>query len=211
MLRRLRSQVQQHIDSQYRRPRGLIGRWIGQKMADQHQPENDWTVSLLNIQPDDHIVEIGFGPGLAVEKLVARGARVSGVDFSETMVDAARKRVKSERVDLRLGEAEKLSFADSMFDKAYSIHSIYFWKSPLQALSEIHRVLKPDGFVVLTILPKEKWVPEGSEMPLGTPECKPYSGIELEAMLREVGFKRTEIKADNNLVYRSNYSVIGFR
>jgi ribosomal protein S18 acetylase RimI-like enzyme len=40
---------QKYIDGQYRKPSGIVGRWIGRKMARQHQPENLWTVNLLNV------------------------------------------------------------------------------------------------------------------------------------------------------------------
>src|SRR6476660_5168526 len=123
---------QKYIDGQYRQPTGLVGRWIGGKMARQHQPENRWTVNLLDVHPADHILEIGFGPGIAVEAVANRTANglVAGIDFSQTMVIAARKRnaanVHAGKVDLRYGDAANLPFAENSFDKAYSIHSIYF-------------------------------------------------------------------------------------
>src|SRR5664279_6062799 len=85
---------QKYIDGQYRQPSGLVGRWIGSQMARQHRPENLWTVNLLDVQPTDHVLEIGFGPGIAVEEVARRasGGRVAGVDFSRAMVAAARKR-----------------------------------------------------------------------------------------------------------------------
>ena len=55
---------------QLRRPQGLLGRFIGGKMARQNKESNDWTVSLLNIQPNDHVLEVGFGPGLAIKSAV---------------------------------------------------------------------------------------------------------------------------------------------
>jgi protein-L-isoaspartate O-methyltransferase len=55
-----------YIAGQYRRPTGLIGRWIGQKMVEQHRAENLWTVALLDVQPADRILEIGFGGGFAI-------------------------------------------------------------------------------------------------------------------------------------------------
>ena len=60
---------QRVMDEQYRRPSGLLGRWVGNKMARQHVPENQWTVGLLAAQPHDRILEVGFGPGLAIERL----------------------------------------------------------------------------------------------------------------------------------------------
>ncbi len=122
-----------YIDGQYRRPTGIVGWWIGRKMAEQHQPENLWTVQLLNLQPGDHVLEIGFGPGFAVQKVAEHltSGEVGGVDFSRAMVDTAKRRnaaaVRAGKVDLRLGDAAHIPFEDNCFDKAYSIHSIYFW------------------------------------------------------------------------------------
>ena len=205
---------QKYIDGQYRQPTGLIGRWIGGKMARQHQPENHWTVNLLDVQPTDHILEIGFGPGIAIEAVAnhATSGLVAGIDFSQTMVTAARKRnaanLRAGKVDLRYGDAANLPFAENSFDKAYSIHSIYFWPNPTAVLTGILRVLKPNGFVVLTVLPKEKWNPENPDL-AGTPECKPYSGEELKTLLSKCGFGNMKIEADNNPGMPSNYSVIG--
>jgi ubiquinone/menaquinone biosynthesis C-methylase UbiE len=210
--------LQKMIDGQYRRPSGLLGRWIGRKMAQQHVPENEWTVGLLNAQPTDHILEVGFGPGLAVEQLartVTHG-HIAGVDFSRTMVGAARKRnaraVREGRVDLRFGDAASLPFAAVEFDKAFSIHSIYFWPDPNRALAEIYRVLKPGGLLALTILPTEKWGGDDPTKPLGTPECKPYSGLDLQLMLRDAGFSTSRIEADSGLgASPSNYSVVAVK
>ncbi len=208
---------QRVIDGQYRRPAGWLGRWIGQQMAQQHVPENQWTVKLLAAQPQDQILEIGFGPGLAIALLAGQvsGGQIAGVDFSRAMVAAARRRnrsaIKQGRVDLRYGQAAQLPFPDATFDKVFSIHSIYFWSEPKRSLQEIQRVLRPNGKLILTILPKEKWHPSGSPLPVGTPECTPYSGAELETLLGEVGFINVSIKADSDHRFPSNYSVIATR
>lgn len=210
--------LQRIIDSQYGRPSGLLGRWIGHRMARQHVPENLWTVSLLDAQSHDRILEIGFGPGLAVEKLsthVTEGL-IAGIDFSRTMVSAANTRnaqaVREGRVKLRYGDAIRLSYDNASFDKAYSIHSIYFWRRPAGSLKEIHRVLKPHGFLVMTILPKEKWNAADPEKPIGTPDCTPYSGEELRTMLLKAGFTSTRIAIDtSDKSSPSNYSVIGVK
>ena len=201
---------QRYIDGQYRRPSGIVGRWIGAKMAQQHRPENAWTVRLLDVQPADYVLEIGFGPGIAIEAVaqLATNGVVAGVDFSPTMVAAAKRRngvkIRAGKVDLRYGDVEQLPFADATFDKAYSIHSIYFWRDPAVVLAEIYRVLKPQGLLIMTILPKEKW--NGSN---GTPDCKPYTGDELKVMLDQVGFTDLKIVSDPNNEVPSNFSVIG--
>ena len=210
--------LQKIIDSQYRRPSGFLGRWIGRRMAQQHVPENLWTVSLLEAQPHDRILEIGFGPGLAVEKLspkVTEGL-IAGIDFSRTMVALASTRnaaaIGAGRVKLRYGDVLRLPYENASFDKAYSIHSIYFWRKPAGSLKEIHRVLKPSGFLVMTILPKEQWTATQPERLLGMPDCTPYSGEELRTMLLKAGFSSIRIEVDTSEKSSpSNYSVIAVK
>jgi ubiquinone/menaquinone biosynthesis C-methylase UbiE len=208
---------QKYIDGQYRQPTGVVGRWIGGKMSQQHRPENIWTVKLLVVQPEDHVLEVGFGPGVAIQE-VARLATcgfVAGIDFSKTMVSAARARnadgIRAKRIDLRLGDAANLPFEANTFNKAYSIHSIYFWPDPERALSELWRALKPTGMLVITVLPREKWNPLNPDPPVGTPQCKAYSGNELQMLLAQVGFVSTKIEKDADTEPPSNYSVIGYK
>lgn len=202
---------QRYIDGQYRQPTGLVGRWIGRKMAKQHAPENTWTVDLLGLQPTERVIEIGFGPGIAVEQAAGRAAFVAGVDFSRAMLASAQRRnaeaVRAGRVDLRHGDASALPFPEASFDAAYSIHSIYFWPQPLAALREIRRVLRPGGRLALTVLPKALWNPDNPEL-AGTPECKPYSGDELRGLLAQAGFRDALIYSDPRPEYPSNYSVV---
>jgi SAM-dependent methyltransferase len=206
--------LQKIIDRQYRRPSGLLGRWIGRKMMEQHLPENIWTVEVLNPQPEDKILEIGFGPGIAIEQVAyhVTNGLVAGIDFSQTMVSVAKQRnaaaVRSGRVDLRYGDVVQIPFANATFNKAYSIHSIYFWQQPLPALREIYRVLKVGGTLILTILPKEKWNINNPEMVVGTPECTPYSAKDLETLLQQAGFNQVRVEADPENKSNSNYSVV---
>jgi ubiquinone/menaquinone biosynthesis C-methylase UbiE len=205
--------LQKYLDGQYRRPSGWVGRWVGGKMAQQHQPENLWTLGCLDAQPDQHILEVGFGPGFAIQQLCQSVPRVqvSGVDFSSTMVAAARRRnaqaVRSGQVQLKQADIINLPFADRTFDQAFSIHSIYFWPQPLIALQEIRRVLKPNGQLVLTILPKERW-PANADGSKGTAECIPYSADDLRQFLSDCGYTDTAMCADENVAFASNYSVI---
>jgi len=54
------------IASQFRKPSGLLGRLIGNGMARGNEAEARWTIDLLNIQADTRVLEIGFGPGVAI-------------------------------------------------------------------------------------------------------------------------------------------------
>lgn len=187
---------EQFIDRQYRRPTGMVGQFIGSRMVRQHEPENKWSVGLLDVQPTDRVLEVGFGPGLAIEQIATQASRglVAGVDFSPAMLSLARRRnaraIKAQRVDLRYGEATELPFAGASFDKALSIHTLYFWSGPHQPLTELRRVLKPGGLLVLTFLPRERW-------PAGEPAVTisgVYAGQEVVQLLHEAGFAQAHIE-----------------
>src|SRR5258708_17942437 len=67
-------------------PRGAAGSVTGWVFA--HRPSNrqrnGWVVSLLDVQPAERVLEIGFGPGLAVAELARAGARHAyGIDHSD--------------------------------------------------------------------------------------------------------------------------------
>ena len=56
--------IARYIAGQFRKPTGLLGRLIGNGMARGNAAEQTWTLSLLQIQPADHILEIAGGPSL---------------------------------------------------------------------------------------------------------------------------------------------------
>jgi ubiquinone/menaquinone biosynthesis C-methylase UbiE len=152
--------VKQHLagiwNQQYRSPSGIVGWLAGERMVRQHRPETAWTLDLLEIQPTDTVLEVGCGAGQAI-KLAAEKAddgRVMGIDLSELMVRVATRRnaqaVKAGRVALLQGNMTALPFEDQHFDKIMTIHTFYFWSEPSQPLSELYRVLKPGGRLIIT-------------------------------------------------------------
>lgn len=143
-------------------PRGFIGRLFGNIMARHNSPDNEWTIDLLHIEPNERIMEVGFGPGAAVESLLRRypSVHVDGVDHSETMLQAAsfrnRSAITAGKVSLQLGSVDSLPYAESCFDKAFAINCIYFWEKPAKGLTELHRVLKPGGILGVTVRDKTR-------------------------------------------------------
>ncbi|MBZ0286835.1 MAG: class I SAM-dependent methyltransferase, partial [Anaerolineae bacterium] len=143
------------------------------------------------------------------------GGQVTGVDFSAAMVAAAGSRnakaIRDGKVKLVEGDAARLPFTDNTFDKAFSIHSIYFWPDAGAALKHIYRVLKPGGMLVITFLPTERWDSVGPEEPQPTPGFTPYSGAQMQNLLAQIGFVNTRIETDHSPQYRSNFSAVGYK
>lgn len=176
--------MKQTIQQQAGNPSGLIGRIFGWTMNVFNRADNRWTIELLNLQPTDKLLEVGFGTGQAIEyaaEKITQGLIV-GLDHSETMLDVASKRnaaaMAQKRVQLQLGEVESLPFPDGCFDKAYSINCIYFWEPPQRGFAELRRALKPGGF--LAIVARHKQLDTHRQY---TPEV-------ICALMKEAGFSQ---------------------
>jgi SAM-dependent methyltransferase len=115
---------------------------------------NRTALELVAPAPGDRVLEIGFGGGALLRMMRAQAAEVAGVDTSDAMV----RRLRG--FDVHIASAERLPFADSAFDKAVSLNSLYFWPEPEAAFREIARVLRPGGRLVIGFEPPEelrKW------------------------------------------------------
>jgi ubiquinone/menaquinone biosynthesis C-methylase UbiE len=139
------------------RPMGAAGVVMGWLMERLNGAQNRATVEALQPPPGGSVLEIGFGPGHALEMLArARPLRLlAGLDHSDLMLRTARRRLERRRgdaaLDLRLGDAAALPFADEQFDLVYAVNSYHLWPDPDAALAEIAGVLKPGGDLVLSI------------------------------------------------------------
>lgn len=188
----IRRAVQRFMRSQFGRPTGLWGRLAGRMMARtrSNHERAQWTISLLGIKPGDRILEIGFGPGIAIElaSRLAVDGRVVGLDHSEVMIRQAARRnadaVRDRQVELHLGSVAELPPFEEPFDKVFTINSIHFWEDPLQRLKDLRRVLKPGGMIAVTLQPRSRGA---------TAATTALIGDELAAKLRSAGFTQVTV------------------
>jgi ubiquinone/menaquinone biosynthesis C-methylase UbiE len=145
--------MQSVLRRMFGQPRGFLGRLGGVIMARTNDPCGAWVIELLNVAPNESVLEVGFGPGTAIRRLSALAAHVAGVDPSREMVAQARARnaiaLENGRVELLRGSVEDLPFAGDTFDKAMAINSMQIWPHPVAGLREMRRVLKPGGTIAL--------------------------------------------------------------
>lgn len=176
--------------SQFAHPKGWLGRLVGLILALKNRERNAWVVSLLDVQPDDQVLEIGFGPGQAIEEVakLAQNGLVAGIDLSHVMVTQASKRnaaaIRSGRVLLQQGAESPLPFEDNKFNKVFAVNSMQFWSNPTAGLEEVRRVLKPGGRVVITIQPM--WAKTEEEVRSVTEK--------LVFQLKQVGFQQVRLE-----------------
>ena len=177
----------EYLKSQFGHPRGVVGRVVGHVLAFENRERVAWAIQQLDIQPDDHVLEIGYGPGLGIEQAAQQAAHVAGLDVSEIMLNQARRRnavkLNTGNVDLRQGNVRQLLFADQCFDKVFAINSFHIWPDVQAGLVEIERVLKPGGTIAIIEQPPER-VTEDSVIR--------QRGEAIGQALIEAGFEQTE-------------------
>lgn len=133
---------------------GSIEKWSGFKswaysLLHGNAKRNKALVEFAGIGPGDRVLDIGCGPGAALEAALTAGAdSVAGVDPSPSMVKRASERVPQAVV--REGSVESLPFEDAEFSAVWSISAFHHWADQDGGLTEMLRVVKPGGafFVV---------------------------------------------------------------
>jgi ubiquinone/menaquinone biosynthesis C-methylase UbiE len=142
-------------------------------MAIKNKERSLWVLSLLNLEPADRVLEIGFGPGVDIRRVAERVPMglVAGIDHSEAMLRQAMRRNKEAidagQVELRQGTASHLPFASDSFDVAFAINVAQHWDSTLDAAGEIRRILKPGRLVALAVQPLNKGATEETAHQIG--------------------------------------------
>jgi ubiquinone/menaquinone biosynthesis C-methylase UbiE len=154
--------LQRFFARQLARPSGLFGRFVTSRWLDKSSAAmNLLTFERLSLQPADRVLEVGFGSGYLLEKILSSDPRThaSGVDPSAEMVGLAgrrlRKFIDGGRARVREGSIEALPFGDGEFTKLCTVNTIYFWREPPAALSECRRVLPKGGLLVVCFNAKE--------------------------------------------------------
>ena len=194
------------IRSQFMRPRSFAGWLVGWEMAlrSSNRKRNVWAVGLLGVEPTDRVLEIGFGPGIAIRELSRRATHglVCGVDHSEIMVRQATKRnreaVRSGRVDLRCGSAEHLPAFEEPFDKILAVNNMGMWREPDERLKELYSLMRPGGRIAIVSQPR---------CPGATAETTVAAGREIGTRLTGAGF--TCIRSDTLALKPPVVCVIG--
>ncbi|MEU4573153.1 class I SAM-dependent methyltransferase [Nonomuraea sp. ATR24] len=182
-----------YLVGQAHRPRGVVG-WATSWMfalRPSNRQRNRWAVSLLDVRPTDRVLEIGFGPGIAIAELARRAThgQVFGVDHSLTMVRQAARRnaaaVRARRVRLTQASVERLpSFGDPL-DAVLAVNSAGFWPNPVERLAELRRLLRPGGRIALVSQPRS---------PGANRDTTARAAQELQDLLTQAGFTRLRVE-----------------
>jgi len=150
----------------------------------------DEAVAMLDLAPDDAVLDVGCGTGFGTTGLLDHVETVHGLDQSAHQLEKAYQKFgRTGPVRFCRGDAERLPFADDTFDVVWSSGSIEYWPNPVVALRECRRVARPGGQVLVV----------GPDAPRSTVFRKLADAImlfydenEADRMFREAGFETIE-------------------
>ena len=165
--------------------------------------------ALADLREGETVLDVGSGGGidafLAAKKVSPKG-KVIGVDMTEEMVQLAKEnaeRMKAENVEFRLGEIENLPVEDGIVDVIISNCVINLSPDKDKVFTEVFRVLKPGGRILISDIVTQGELPDEIRENLemwaaciaGALDEKDYL-----QKIRNVGFEKVEIVAKNDFM-----------
>ncbi|HLA50687.1 MAG TPA: methyltransferase domain-containing protein [Thermodesulfobacteriota bacterium] len=114
-------------------------------------PRIKHAIHSMGIMPGDRILDVGVGTGLSLP-LFPRHCKVVGIDLSSAMLKKARQKIKKlnlNHIELLEMDAMNLDFPDNAFDKVLISHVVSVVPDPFMAMSEVKRVCKKGGRIVI--------------------------------------------------------------
>jgi len=108
-------------------------------------------IQELDIEPDAEVLEVGVGTGLSLPAY-PHDCHLTGIDLAPDMLERARRKSQREgwsHIDLAVGDAQNLDFADDTFDYVTSFHVVSVVPEPQRMMREMVRVCRPGGTIVV--------------------------------------------------------------
>jgi SAM-dependent methyltransferase len=183
-------------DRRARRPSGPQGRAIYRDPL-YHRPNFQAILAVLGLEPDDYLIEVGCGGGAFLHEALKSGCKAAAIDHSPDMVKVARaanhEAIEQNRLEIREGDAGCLPYTNETFTCAVMTGVFGFLPNPLQALSEIRRVLVPGGRLALFTGSKELRGTPAAPEPMAS-RLHFYEDEELLELARETGFVEAHLE-----------------
>lgn len=109
------------------------------------------TMHRLALSSHERILDLGCGTGTLIQHLLHSNSEIEivGLDPSAEMLTIAQQKLPKS-VDLRVGSADLIPFANESFDLIVSTNAFHYFRNPSQAIREAKRVIKPNGRLIIT-------------------------------------------------------------
>jgi arsenite methyltransferase len=152
--------ISRFIAVQLGSPKGIFANLAGFIWNRRNAALNDTVFDLLALRPTDRVLDIGFGGGYLLNRMltVITDGLIAGVDVSSAMVVYTEKRhpkaIDAGKLEFKCAAVEFLPYPAKYFTKVCSVNSIFYWQNAEQGIHEIKRVLAPGGKLVLCFTSK---------------------------------------------------------
>ncbi len=206
--------IDRFMASQLRQPHGWFGSLVVARVMNRMNRQiMETTLDLLDLQPEHHVLEIGFGGGFALKQLASRLTQgvVEGVDFSPEIVRRAernfRQAIARGLVKVQVGDVVCLPFPAAAFDRVFTINTIYFWSDSSKGMAEIYRVLKPGGVAAIGIRSADKM----RQHSVTNYNFRLFSGTEVAELMQRGGFHDVRVDHHDQGHWYDQVIVLGSR
>lgn len=117
-------------------------------------------VERLNLTEGTNVLDVACGTGNQSIPAARAGAKVTGVDIAPILIEKARQRAESEKVEIEFseGDAESLDFDDASFDVVMSMFGAMFAPRPEKVAAELVRVCRPGGMIAMGNWPSDSFI-----------------------------------------------------
>jgi SAM-dependent methyltransferase len=182
-------------DRRARRPSGAQARSVYRDPL-YHYPNFRVILKELALKPDDYLLEVACGGGALLKSALLSGCRAAAIDHSPDMVRLAseenREAIAAGRLEIVESNADRLPFPDAVFTCATMTGVLGFLSNPVTVLSEMLRVLRNDGrIVIMGTDPELRGTPAAPE-PMAA-RLRFYNEDQLERLGREAGFRHVTV------------------
>lgn len=195
---------------QFQRPTGRPGKIVAALMNKSHKRLTTWGLTHVTIDPNFTILDVGCGGGKTVNRLAALvpDGKVYGIDYSPDMVAFTRKLnknyVEEGKVEVAEAQVDKTGFTGGTFDLVIAVETYYFWPSLPAAFTEIKRILKPGGkMLMVNELIKDGIYDLDQAEVIRKTHVRLYPLGEIRSILEAAGFVSVKVSVKNGMPWNA--------
>ncbi len=194
--------VTQVLVSQGVKPSGPLGWLVAWTMPLMFRSLHARVARLLEMQPDDDVLDVACGSGAFLHKYAAHVRRIAGLDHSDVQVRIARRqnreRIRAGTAEIVQGDSAALPWADGTFS-AVTCNCIGCCAEPLRSMQEMHRVMRPGGRLVLSIdLQPDAETARKAERKWG---LHTWTADEFRGLMDKAGFPQVSVWRDKTTLF----------